>query len=81
MLLELAMAERKRPKMVVDKAKASKTVGITAAKTATGAAEAPATAAAAQPVVIEPRAPETSGEEVVLPSGRVETPEGEVQEA
>ena len=72
------MAGRKGPKMVVDKAEASKTADITAVETTTGMVEAVATAAIAQPVIIEPRAPEPRDEEVVLPSGRVETPEGEV---
>ena len=75
------MAGRKGPKAVVDKAEASKTTGITSAEIATGTAEAAATAATAQPVIIEPRAPEPRDKEVVLPSGRVEKLEGEVQEA
>ena len=73
------MARRKGPETVVDKAEASKTTIIMAAEMETGIAK--ATATAAQLVVIEPGAPEPHGKEVVLPSGRAETPEGEVQGA
>ena len=78
MLLDIAMAGRKGPKMVVDKVEASKTTGMMVTELATGAVEAAATATAAHPVVIEPTAPEPRGEEVVLPGRRAETLEGEV---
>ena len=66
MVLELAMARRKGPETVVDKAEASKTADVMVAEAATGAVEAVATAAVAHLVIIKPRAPEPHDEEVVL---------------
>ena len=74
------MTRRKGLKMIVDKAEASKTIGITVIETTTGIVESVATAVVAHPIIIEPRALEPCGEEVVLPGGRVETLEGEVRE-
>ena len=72
------MDGRKGPKTVVDKVKASKTVGTTVVETKTSAAEATATIVVARLVIIKPGVLEPRSKEVVLLGGRVETPEGEV---